>query len=72
MSLIHSQDPYHTYMGLAALAVYNVTKPEPGTEGDEAGAAIDKSWDLPPLHVAWNVTDDTAEWIRKHLSRTSA
>ncbi|KAI0088510.1 terpenoid cyclases/protein prenyltransferase alpha-alpha toroid [Irpex rosettiformis] len=52
-------DPYHTYMGLATLSIYNITK---------GNAGVDPSWNLPSLHVSWNVTDETAEWIRKHLS----
>ncbi|KAI0768878.1 terpenoid cyclases/protein prenyltransferase alpha-alpha toroid [Irpex lacteus] len=56
-------DPYHTYMGLAALSIYNVTK------GDLSDAGVDPSWDLPSINVGWNVTEDTADWIRKHLSK---
>jgi len=52
-------DPYHTYMGLAALSIYSLA--------DESD--IDASWTLAPLNVLWNTTEATAEWIRKHLSR---
>ncbi|KAI0698455.1 terpenoid cyclases/Protein prenyltransferase [Cytidiella melzeri] len=55
-------DPYHTYMGLAALSIYNVKKRE------EVGVVGDWSWDLPALNVLWNVTEDTAEWVRRCLS----
>ncbi len=48
-------------MGLAALSIYNITK------GDLSD--VDPSWDLPSINVGWNVTEATADWIRKHLSK---
>ncbi|THH27658.1 hypothetical protein EUX98_g6538 [Antrodiella citrinella] len=51
-------DPYHTYMAVAALALY---PPE----------GADKSYNLPKLNALWNTTEDTAEWIRSHIQRRS-
>ncbi|KAF9815988.1 hypothetical protein IEO21_04315 [Rhodonia placenta] len=47
-------DPYHTYLSLAALAIY----PPP---------AADETWKLPSLNVLWNATTETARWARKHI-----
>ncbi|EPT00297.1 hypothetical protein FOMPIDRAFT_1030563 [Fomitopsis schrenkii] len=47
-------DPYHTYLSLAALALF------PPPDADE-------SWQLPPLDPLWNATLDTARWAREHV-----
>ncbi|KAH8086008.1 terpenoid cyclases/Protein prenyltransferase [Cristinia sonorae] len=47
-------DPYHTYMAIAALAIY------PPEDADE-------SWTLPEMNALWNTTDETAQWIRDHI-----
>jgi len=47
-------DPYHTYMSLAALSL------SPPPEADD-------SWKLPALDALWNVTEETAQWIRDHV-----
>ncbi|OCH90435.1 terpenoid cyclases/Protein prenyltransferase [Obba rivulosa] len=47
-------DPYHTYLSLASLALH------PSREGDS-------SWDLSPLNVFWNITEETARWIKDHI-----
>lgn len=47
-------DPYHTYLTLAALSIC----PAP---------SADASWELPKLNVAWNATEDTAQWVRDHV-----
>lgn len=53
-------DPYHTYLSLAALALF----PPP---------AADESWHLPPLDPLWNATLETARWAREHIpARSSA
>lgn len=48
-------DPYHTYMALAVAAVL----PPPNA---------DDSWSLPRLNALWNTTEETAAWLRKHLT----
>ncbi|TFY65056.1 hypothetical protein EVJ58_g2208 [Rhodofomes roseus] len=47
-------DPYHTYLSLAALAVFQ--PPD-----------ADESWQLPQLDPLWNATLDTARWAREHI-----
>ncbi|CCL99458.1 uncharacterized protein FIBRA_01476 [Fibroporia radiculosa] len=47
-------DPYHTYLSLAALAIY---KPK-GTN---------ESWELPQVDVLRNATVDTALWARNRI-----
>lgn len=49
-----SVDPYHTYLSLAALALF----PPP---------RADETWQLPPLDPLWNATLDTARWAREHI-----
>ncbi|KAH8114767.1 terpenoid cyclases/Protein prenyltransferase [Phellopilus nigrolimitatus] len=52
-------DPYHTYLALAALALY---PPDEG-EGEE-----DASWRLPRLDALLNATEETAAWARAKIS----
>ncbi|TDL19749.1 terpenoid cyclases/Protein prenyltransferase [Rickenella mellea] len=47
-------DPYHTYLSLAALAMY-----PPKTEN--------LTWSLPRLDPLLNATEETARWARDHL-----
>ncbi|CAL1713643.1 unnamed protein product [Somion occarium] len=47
-------DPYHTYLSLAALALFPLEDADP-------------SWKLPRLNALWNTTEDTADWIRQHV-----
>ncbi|KAI6129724.1 terpenoid cyclases protein prenyltransferase [Pisolithus croceorrhizus] len=49
-------DPYHTYLSLAASALY----PLPETLGAT-------TWLLPPLDPLLNATRDTAEWAKRHI-----
>ncbi|KAI5118078.1 hypothetical protein M0805_009158 [Coniferiporia weirii] len=77
-------DPYHTYLALAALALY---PPHPrqaedggdGLDGDGEGngggerdggmeAEARASWVLPRLDVLLNATEDTARWARAGVS----
>lgn len=57
LSHVHGcADPYHTYMAIAAVALY------PPRSGDE-------SWHLPKLNALWNTTEETAQWIRDKVHR---
>ncbi|KZT12168.1 terpenoid cyclases/Protein prenyltransferase [Laetiporus sulphureus 93-53] len=47
-------DPYHTYLSLAAIALY--TPP-----------SADATWEFPALDVLWNATSDTSKWARRHV-----
>lgn len=47
-------DPYHTYLSLAALAMY---PPE----------GADASWRLPKLDPLWNASEETVRWGRQHV-----
>ncbi|KZT67125.1 terpenoid cyclases/Protein prenyltransferase [Daedalea quercina L-15889] len=52
-------DPYHTYLSLAALALFQ----SPNT---------DESWRLPRLDPLWNATLETACWAREHIPATKS
>ncbi|PPQ65900.1 hypothetical protein CVT26_000920 [Gymnopilus dilepis] len=53
-----TSDPYHTYLSLAALSMY-----QPSAEF--AGAQAE-SWKFGPLDPLLNAKEDTAAWIRTH------
>ncbi|KAG6852461.1 hypothetical protein C0991_011763 [Blastosporella zonata] len=53
-------DPYHTYLSLAALAMYS---PAP-LMGDHIHAA---SWVFEPLDPLLNAREETARWAKKHI-----
>lgn len=55
VSHLLSIDPYHTYMSLAAASIY---PPE----------NADDSWTLPRLDVLWNATEETAAWLKEHVT----
>lgn len=50
-------DPYHTYLSLAALAIFPVA--------DEPG--FDESFELARLDPLLNATEETARWAREHI-----
>lgn len=51
-------DPYHTYLSLAALALCPTLESNPD----------DPSWCFKPgFDPLWNATEETADWIRKHV-----
>lgn len=47
-------DPYHSYLALAALAL---------SHSGEYGMV------LKPLDAQWNLSSDTAEWLRREMTR---
>ncbi|KAL4069965.1 terpenoid cyclases/protein prenyltransferase alpha-alpha toroid [Scleroderma yunnanense] len=49
-------DPYHTYLSLAAVALY--------PPSESAGGS---SWLLPPLDPLLNATQDTMKWATEHI-----
>ncbi|KAH7912545.1 terpenoid cyclases/protein prenyltransferase alpha-alpha toroid [Hygrophoropsis aurantiaca] len=52
-------DPYHTYLSLAALALY--------TPEEEHGRGPSTSWKLDPLDPLLNAKQETANWARSHI-----
>ncbi|KAG6845616.1 hypothetical protein H0H87_006669 [Tephrocybe sp. NHM501043] len=53
-------DPYHTYLSLAALAMYS---PAP-TMGDHIHA---ESWRFEPLDPLLNAREETSKWAKEHI-----
>ncbi|TFK70535.1 terpenoid cyclases/Protein prenyltransferase [Pluteus cervinus] len=56
-------DPYHTYLSLAALAMYS-----PYTEGAEGNEA---TWQFESLDPLLNAKESTARWAREHIPARS-
>ncbi|KAF6755843.1 geranylgeranyltransferase type I [Ephemerocybe angulata] len=54
-----TSDPYHTYLSLAALALY-----PPDLDESDANAA---TWKLDPLDVLINARESTAAWARQYI-----
>ncbi|KAG2009804.1 geranylgeranyltransferase type I [Coprinopsis cinerea AmutBmut pab1-1] len=52
-------DPYHTYLSLAAIAMY-----PPEVDGDVPDS---ETWKLEPLDPLLNANLSTAAWVRKHV-----
>ncbi|KAF8216446.1 terpenoid cyclases/protein prenyltransferase alpha-alpha toroid [Mycena galopus ATCC 62051] len=52
-------DPYHTYLSIAALALFPPTIPDEGP--------VSKSWELIPLNPLLNGSEETIKWIREHV-----
>lgn len=74
-------DPYHTYLGIAALAVYPPGFEELGQPVDndednneeqerakERHRQIVESWHLARLDPLINASEETAQWARSHIS----
>ena len=76
-------DPYHTYLGLAALAMYPpeiddlVSSADDGHDSEEQEHAkerrqqIVESWQLAKLDPLINANEETTWWARKHVSGKS-
>ena len=52
-------DPYHTYLSLAALSMYQPSE-------QSAGAHVE-SWKFQPLDPLLNARQETAAWVRKYI-----
>ncbi|KDR82565.1 hypothetical protein GALMADRAFT_237942 [Galerina marginata CBS 339.88] len=52
-------DPYHTYLSLAALAMYQPSSAATGADS--------QSWKFEPLDPLLNAREETALWIRGHV-----
>lgn len=63
-------DPYHTYLALAALALYPVDSEEEREKEEGEGtdtSAVDESWRLEMLNALLNATEKTAEWVKAKM-----
>ncbi|KZT37366.1 terpenoid cyclases/Protein prenyltransferase [Sistotremastrum suecicum HHB10207 ss-3] len=56
-------DPFHTYLSLASLAVYQPKVPDDG----DAGPGFDATWQLPDHDLLINARRETAEWALLHI-----
>lgn len=53
------EDPYHTYLSIAALTMY-----PPNVAGE---GTVPKSWEFETLDPLLNATEETVRWVRAHV-----